>query len=340
MRFFFGFALCFLLNFPSRLTADDDDKQAKKIITNFVKAHNNQSIIFLDKATQIVSGLKMFKLTPITYRPELLSYGTAISIEPLLSLQNQYFNALAQQNSTRAKVIFSQNNVNRLTYLHKEQIISTRALQDQQAILEIDKAAQLSSHYLSQQILNNAKLVWGQTLTDWLINAHPQFTALLQQRTTLLKITFPQKISIANSALKTIFVASTGHREHAVAAELISAVPQADSFSQGQQYFYQLSSQQIKVGLRVSAWIPTTHYRQTGVNIPESALCWHLGQALVFVKVAQEQFSHRILSAYRKTADGYFVSSGLKAGEEIVSSGAQMLLSQEFKGQIPNEDDD
>jgi hypothetical protein len=69
-------------------------------------------------------------------------------------------------------------------------------------------------------------------------------------------------------------------------------------------------------------------------------VCWHLGQALVFVKVADQQFASRVVSAYSKTVGGYFVRSTLKAGEEVVSTGAQMLLSQEFKGQIPAEDND
>jgi hypothetical protein len=35
---------------------------------------------------------------------------------------------------------------------------------------------------------------------------------------------------------------------------------------------------------------------------------------------------------------GYFVSAALKPGEEIVTTGAQTLLSQQLKAQIPDED--
>jgi hypothetical protein len=38
------------------------------------------------------------------------------------------------------------------------------------------------------------------------------------------------------------------------------------------------------------------------------------------------------------SGDGYFVSEGLKPDEELVIIGGQMLLSEEMRGQIPDED--
>jgi hypothetical protein len=338
MKVFYSVVFSFLVILPFALNADDDD-QDSKAVSKPSATLKGQSLIVLDKAQQAASGLKTIKLKSITHRAELLSYGTAISIEPLLSLQNQYLTALAQQSSAKAKATFSQNNVNRLSYLHREQIIASRVLQEQQAVLQADKATLDSSHYLSAQIINNAQLLWGQTLTDWMVSSDASFTALAHQHASLLKINFPANVAI-NQPIQTIFVAPTANREQAIAAELISSAPQADSFSQAQQYFYQVPTQQIKTGMRVNAWIPTLQQRQTGVMIPESAVCWHLGQALVFTKVAQQQFSRQVLVDYQKLAGGYFVRYGVKAGDEIVNVGAQMLLSQEFKGQIPDEDDD
>jgi hypothetical protein len=316
---------------------DDDDKPGNPIPANSAKVMKDQTGIFLDKTAEAIAGIKTTKLKPSTYRSELRTYGTAISVEPLLAIQNQYLNALAQQQSAEAKAKFSKSSLNRLTYLHNEQIVSTHALQNQQATWQADKAALASSHYLTQQIINNARLIWGQRLTDWLINRNAALNALMQQQTTLLKITVPQQENLATP--KTIFVAAMGQRKQAVTAAFISNVPQTDNFSQGLQYFYQVSAQHIKAGMRVNAWMPTEH-NQTGVIIPESALLWHLGQALVFIKTPEQQFIHRSISTYTKIDRGYFVNSGLKPGEEVVTAGAQMLLSQEFKGQIPNEDDD
>ena len=45
-------------------------------------------------------------------------------------------------------------------------------------------------------------------------------------------------------------------------------------------------------------------------------------------------FVRREIQATQPTDDGWFVSNGVKAGERVVASGAQLLLSEELKSQI------
>ena len=78
----------------------------------------------------------------------------------------------------------------------------------------------------------------------------------------------------------------------------------------------------------------------TGVIIPKSALIWYMDQAFVYLKTAEDTFSRRTLEHYSASADGYFIPDAIKPGEQIVTKGAQMLLSEELRGQIPSEDDD
>jgi hypothetical protein len=48
----------------------------------------------------------------------------------------------------------------------------------------------------------------------------------------------------------------------------------------------------------------------------------------------------RDLDVYTVTREGWIVKQGFHAGEQIVLHGAQMLLSEEFRWSIPDEDDD
>ena len=77
-----------------------------------------------------------------------------------------------------------------------------------------------------------------------------------------------------------------------------------------------------------------------GVIIPKSALIWYMDQAFVFLKTTEETFSRRTLDHYLASADGNFIADAIKPGEQVVTKGAQMLLSEDLRGQIPKEDDD
>jgi hypothetical protein len=90
--------------------------------------------------------------------------------------------------------------------------------------------------------------------------------------------------------------------------------------------------------MKVTAWIPEPTLGRSGVIVPESALLWYLDQVYVYIKVAQDTFSRRLIKEFLDVPEGYFIKDDIKAGEEAVTTGAQMLLSAELRGQIPDED--
>jgi post-segregation antitoxin (ccd killing protein) len=163
-------------------------------------------------------------------------------------------------------------------------------------------------------------------------------SAFLSGRKALLQITLPVDKQLPND-IKMIEVEVSGNRSAAIKAELVSAALQTDAIAQGESYFFQADGSHIRPGMRIAAWVPEQGENQSGVVIPKSALVWHLDQAFVYVKIAEEHFSRRNIDQFLPLADGYFVSHGLNAGDQLVTTGGQMLLSEEFKGQIPNEDD-
>ena len=59
-----------------------------------------------------------------------------------------------------------------------------------------------------------------------------------------------------------------------------------------------------------------------------------LGKAWVYCQLSADRFARREIPATQPTDDGWFVPSGVKVGERVVASGAQLLLSEELKSQI------
>ena len=289
---------------------------------------------------QASAGIKTQILQAFSQANETAAFGTVLSLESLIMLRQQYLAALAQQESAQARYQEASRNWQRTQNLHQHDIVSTRRLQEQQAQWQTDKAHLNASNLPPQSILASSRLQWGDTLTDWFIlNRGNQSENFTHHRAQLIEIILPAHLKTP-IAMTQIAVNSQGLRQQAMAASLISPAPTVDSISQGVRYFFAVQGSRMPIGTHVHAWIANDVETSSGVLAPESAVIWHMGQALVFIKAETGEFNRQILSDIKHVDQGYIVSAGLKPGDEVVTTGAQTLLSRELKALIPDEDDD
>ena len=315
-------------------TNDNDDSQES------IEFINGYPILYMDEETQKISGLTALKAIEIDFNPEITSYGKAISISPLLIIRNNYFSSLTLQNNLKVRLSQIDKNISRSRKLHQSEIVSTKKLQKQLSQWYSEKAIYDKNVYQTQLMLTTSKLKWGDQLTKWATEKNsPQFDRLINGESALLKITVPANKTLP-SEINTIYISPTGNRSSAVNASFICILPFVDNFSQGQQYIFLSDTSKIKTGMNFTAWIPQKNQNQKGVIIPDSSLVWHLGQSFVFIKIDEEHFEHRNISHPIKTINGYYIGSQINGGENIVNKGTQMLLSYEFKSEIPDEDED
>lgn len=315
--------------------ADDDDNRIQP-----VQITTGQPAVVLSDEAQKLSGLESITLTASNYQPEFTAYGKAVAIQPLLALRSQYLAALAEYKNATAKFKLAEQGIKRQQDLYNNDIASKRSLQNQQSLWQTDKALLDASQLRVKVIYDEALISWGKELTDWVLSPDSgKLAPFLSGRQILLLITLPANNYLADG-VKAIHIEPSGIRSKASKATLISAAPQIDGVLQGESYFFQIDSGRIRPGMRVAAWITQQDEGRVGVMIPKPALIWHLDQAYVYVKTDKDRFSRRPVAHFSAAADGYFVGSGIEPGEELVTTGAQMLLSEELRGQIPDEDDD
>lgn len=285
------------------------------------------------------AGIKTQPLQATRKQPEFSAYGSVIDLQPLLALRQQFLAAQAVRDSAQARYQEADANLSRTRQLHQQDIVSTRRLQEQQAQWRNDKANLSTSDYQQQTIIAASRLQWGEVLTDWFTQPNSrQAEQFLTHRSQLLQISLPANTRL-NPGTHTIAVDDRGRRDQAVTATLISPAPQVDPITQGERYFFKTAGRRLSYGARVSAWLADGAPGTAGVIIPESAVVWHLGQAFVYIKENGE-FVRRLLADTTPGAGGYFAAQGFEAGEDVVTTGAQTLLSQELKNLIPSEDDD
>ena len=313
--------------------ADDDDAPPHAI------AQNLQAALTVDEKTQRLAGIETLTLTPAQYRVEFTAYGKALSVQSLLALRHRYLALLAEHRSATAQFNQAQQSTTRQQALYNSGVTAQRTMQDQRVLLQTDKARLETTQVQTQALADEALLNWGETLAAWaLANDADKLTDFVTGRQTLLQITLPanKQLAAGNSV---IYVDSAGNRLTAAPAHFISVAPHTDASAQGISYFFYTSSPQIKAGMSVNAWLAEQNSVISGVIMPKSALIWSMNQAFVYVKIAADQFSRRPIKDYSVMVDGYFISTTLAAGEQIVSVGAQALLSEELRGQIPDDDD-
>ncbi|MGR9114910.1 MAG: efflux RND transporter periplasmic adaptor subunit [Gammaproteobacteria bacterium] len=296
--------------------------------------------LHLDETIQKRAGLSVTVLKPFQYVPELLAYGNAQPLQPLLNLRNRYIAAQAQYQSALARLALAQQNINRAQHLHRNGIASERVLQEQQSQLRMEKTQTDALRVTVEATFNEAVLSWGHKLADlFLSNDTDRLIPYLSGRKALLQISLPAGHTLPQG-IDNIYVSASGNRNQARPAELISRAPLTDIITQGESYYFSSADDSIRTGMRIVAWLPRLQRPEAGVLIPASALVWHLGQAYVYLQTGAESFSRRRIAHFTHTPDGYFVQGTLAAGEKLITTGAQMLLSEEFRGQIPDEDDD
>ena len=68
-----------------------------------------------------------------------------------------------------------------------------------------------------------------------------------------------------------------------------------------------------------------------GVLVPASALVRHEGQTFVYLQKGDDKFEREEVKLDVPLKGGWLVTSDLSAGEKIVVTGAQQLLSEELK---------
>jgi biotin carboxyl carrier protein len=128
-----------------------------------------------------------------------------------------------------------------------------------------------------------------------------------------------------------------------VPARLVGPAPQVDSNSQLAGFWYEVNASSTagipwRPGLFVRASVKTLgEEARPAVAVPESALLYHQGRALVYVRLSPGRFERREVQVLGRDGERWVLAGGVTAGEHVVHRRAQVLLSEEFRGDVDND---
>ena len=325
----------------------DEDEEDDDDVPSRVEIHEGLPAVRLTEEIMSRSGIQTSSLQVVSHLHEARATGLVIDFQPLLGRRTDYHKAGSDLILAEESLQASARVYERLRVLHKERAnVSLRQVEEARFRMTENKARKVSAAQLMQNIRTETMQKWGKELSGWALGSKESgserssyFDRLLQKQDVLIMVTLPPDLTLPE---ETSFVFINTHPERSTSrkAYLISPASHTNLLSQGVTYYFRTPAENMRIGMHLSAWVIVSDEVETGVDVPLASVIWYGGEPWVYVQVEEDLYSRRPVAAYRETDFGWFITDTFEQNEKIVIRGGQLLLSEELRWQIPDEDDD
>ena len=272
-------------------------------------------------AAQIAAeNITTTKLQPLPFTPTRQVFVRVLNITPLIALRERLAKAKADATAAEANSTNLIARYNRdLGLFNAHQTVSVQALQDSKAASVAADALVASTTARTDMIRATIIQQYGRELANDMDNLR----ALQHGDKRLVSVIFPADFK--GAAPTDIRLAATNG--NMVPSRLVGPGSAVDSLMSGQPFYY-VTPAPLPVGFITSAQLPLASTRRA-LLIPTRAVLWYAGARWAYVELQPGLFQRRQVSA-RIMAGQYLAGADIQAGNKVVTSGAQLLLSQEL----------
>jgi hypothetical protein len=297
-----------------------------------VAIENGAPVIRINAAVQERSGIETTRLASEHYIEQVRAYGMVLDAARLTDLSNSHANAEAQLRTARAKSAFSKAAFERAQKLYdREKSVSLVLLQQAEAAFHADDAGVGAAESQVRTFAATAYQEWGPVLGKSLVEKSPMVARLIEREDFLLQVTLPPGMSIQNPPASATIEGPGNAR---VALTFVSPATRTDPRIQGLSFFYLVPAESgVLPGLNVLAFLPIGQTAD-GISVPAEALLWWQDRAWIYRRIGPEAFARTQIATDQPTKGGGYIVKDLPKDAEIVTRGAQLLLSEEFRAQL------
>ncbi len=301
-----------------------------------VATKNGAPVITLDSETQERNGIEAEALPATPYQEQVRAYGMVVDVARLTALSNNYATAKTQVLTAQAKLAMSKPAFERAKRLYEDQqAVSQAQVQSAQAAFVTDQAGLAAAEAQVRTLAATAYQEWGSVLGKSLVEDSPIIARLIERQDFLVQITLPPGVSLAAPPATAAMAMGKGAR---TVITFVSPATRMDPKIQGLSFFYTAPAESgVLPGMNVLAFLPTGT-SVDGVAIPASAIVWWQDRAWVYRRTGPDTFTRDEIATDLPAAGGGYIVKEMPPDAEIVTSGAQLLLSEEFRSQIQVED--
>jgi hypothetical protein len=261
-------------------------------------------------------GIVTTEVKSVTHVPETTGFGTVISHETIAQAVADLATAVAVERQSRSALARGQ----RLAGTPGAMPVETQEAAQRQAT--VDQAAlQLAQRRLSSTFGQNPP--WKNQENS------PELAALAAGNSKLVRVSFPLG-ALGDATPVTLRLARINAALGGKSWEsrAVWSAP-ADANLPGKSFFALLKGSDAGEGEHLLAWAPVGA-AESGVQVPAAATVITGGKYWCYVEKEPGVFLRTEIDTSMPTADGYFVKTGVSAGDRIVTSSAGQLLAREL----------
>ena len=322
-----------------------NNNQASSISQPLLKSVNGVNFITLSAEIQSNSGIKTIPIQSSVYKKNLTNYATVLNIDFLIEQKNR-FNEIKNQISLLTNELDrDKKNYDRFKLLNDDnKNVSDKALQEVKVNYENTRIKLNATQELVIGIKQNIRAQWGETILSMIDQGLKKelFEFLLQGKARIVKVTLSENTD--NEPPKNISLALIDNLSEKFLANYLAESPTLDKSLKGKTYFYIVYSNKLRIDSKVIASLVQENISSESekyLAIPKEAVVWNAGQAWIYIKTGDNKFLRKVIQTDNESPNGWIIKEEhIKENDLIVINGAQLLLSEEFKYQIKNENDD
>lgn len=296
------------------------------------EAAGGYGVVVLDAPARRLAGIEVAEVAPRTVAREQASVALVVDPAPALEPRTRWQEARARVRAIDARRAALAARLERLAA--DPATTSRRELEALRAEVQALAAERAGVAARMQAARDELLLAWGDALTDRLLRPGDG-DGLLAGRRRLLLVTIPAPWSARPAPEVRVRVPGAGLQRVTV----IGPAPRTDPLTRGAALWATTDGTRASVGQRLAAWLGERESTLSGYPIPASALVYREGAPWLYVEGPPGTFRRRRVGAVVHTADGPVVRIATSEPLRIVVRGAQTLLSEELRWNIPDEDE-
>lgn len=304
---------------------DDDDKPT---------ASARDGVLTLSPSMQQSIALEIMPAQAVLYSRHVRGFATVLDLAPLIDQAAALRTARLQSQAAQARVDAARIALDRAKSLFRDQqAVSLAQLQSAEAAFRAEQSAQAIAVAEIKRISAAIRANWGATLATAIADGAAPALELIDGSAVLVQIALPPSVG-ADDVPKGAEIKLGGH---AIALRLISPAARVDPKLPSPSFLYLGEAATLQPGMILPALVALGDPVE-GRLIPDSAIVRWQAASWAYLRIARDQFTRTRVDVARVAPGGGYVALDLPDGAELVTQGAQLLLSQEFRGALPEDD--